>query len=290
VRDRPGSTSRARVHSLDGEHEVIRRDDLAVEEPLEIRVATASLPDRPARTVAITMRTPGSDFELAAGFLYAEGVVRGPDDIARIAYCPDPQLDSEQRFNVVTVTLALDAGEPDLPGLERHVFTSSACGVCGAASLEVLHRRGAVTPPPGPVVDVNVLYGLPDTLRAAQGVFAATGGLHAAGLFTVDGDLVVAREDVGRHNAVDKLIGWAMLSGRLPAHELVLMVSGRVGYEIVQKAVTAGVPFVCAVSAPSSLAVAVAEEFDLTLVGFLRGRSCNVYSGRSRVGVPVVVR
>jgi FdhD protein len=281
VWDRPGSTTRARVQVVEGAARTVRRDDLATEEPLEIRVARHG--DRVGRPVAVTMRTPGADFELAAGFLYGEGVIAGPADIGRIAYCADPALDGEQRYNVVTATLAAGRAAPDLAGLERHFFASSACGVCGRAGLDGLRRRGVTAAPDGLAVPVETLYGLPAALADAQGIFARTGGLHAAGLFTAAGETVAVREDVGRHNAVDKLVGWALLAGRLPPHDLVLVVSGRAGFEIVQKAAAAGVPMVCAVSAPSSLAVAVAEEFGVTLVGFLRGRRCNIYTGHGRV-------
>jgi FdhD protein len=281
VRDRPGGTTRARVQVVDDAARMVRRDDLATEEPLEIRVARHG--ERIGNAVALTMRTPGADFELAAGFLYGEGLIERPADLARIGYCADPDLDGEQRYNVVTATLAAGRAAPDLAGLERHFFASSACGVCGRAGLDGLRRRGVTAVPEGPVVAVETLYGLPDALADAQGIFARTGGLHAAGLFTADGGTVAVREDVGRHNAVDKLIGWALLAGRLPLHDLVLVVSGRAGFEIVQKAAAAGVPIVCAVSAPSSLAVEVAEEFGMTLVGFLRGRRCNVYTAPDRV-------
>ena len=284
MRDRPASTTRARVHVLTDAARAVRRDDLATEEPLEIRVVAGGDPS--ARTVAVTMRTPGADFELAAGFLYGEGVVAEPADIARLGYCTDPALAGEQRYNVVTATLAAELGDLDFGGLHRHFFTSSACGVCGKAGLDSLRRRGLGAVPAGPPVPVDTLYRLPSALAAEQSVFARTGGLHAAGLFTAAGQTVAVREDVGRHNAVDKLVGWALLAGRLPLHELVLVVSGRAGFEIVQKAAAAGIPVLCAVSAPSSLAVAVAEEFGLTLVGFLRDRRCNVYTGPGRVLAP----
>jgi FdhD protein len=284
VRYRPGSTTRARVHVLTDAARAVRRDDLATEEPLEIRVADAG--DRSGRTVAVTMRTPGADFELAAGFLYGEGVVATPADIVRLGYCTDPAMVAEQRYNVVTATLAAGLGEFDFGGLHRHFFVSSACGVCGKAGLDTLRRRGVGAVPAGPPVPVDTLYRLPSALAAGQSVFARTGGLHAAGLFTAAGQTVAVREDVGRHNAVDKLVGWALLASRLPLHEFVLVVSGRAGFEIVQKAAAAGIPVLCAVSAPSSLAVAVAEEFGLTLVGFLRGRRCNVYTGPGRVAAP----
>jgi FdhD protein len=264
------------VWTLDGETEVRRRDSLVTEEPLEIRLSAGGR----TQTVAVTMRTPGHDFELATGFLHAEGLLPGLPH--QVSYCADVER-ADQKFNVVTVEtdgLALEAPV-------RSGIVSSACGVCGSASLDALHERGLSRITDSVTVPVDVLYGLPDVLRAAQGVFEVTGGLHGAGLFTADGSLVAAREDVGRHNAVDKLVGWGVLGDRLPLSETVLMVSGRCGYEIVQKAVAAGIPVVASVSAPSSLAVAVAEDFGLTLVGFLRGRGCNVYAGRDRIQLPV---
>lgn len=283
MRDRPAATTRARVHVLDGGRDVVRRDSLATEEPMEIRVAAGGR----TRTLAVTMRTPGADFELAAGFLHSEGVYPAGEGPRRIAYCADPTLDAEQRYNVVTVDLAAP-DLPELPSLDRHFATTSACGVCGKASLDALRMRGVRSLDGDRTgVDVEVLYRLPDALRTAQGVFTATGGLHAAGLFDRDGNQVCVREDVGRHNAVDKVVGWAVLSGRLPLAGHLLVVSGRTSYEIVQKAIAAGIPVVCSVSAPSSLAVGLAEEFGVTLVGFLRGRRCNVYTGADRVALPV---
>jgi FdhD protein len=277
MKTRPDGTTRARVRVFTDRDTVVRRDNLATEEPMELRLAAG--PQR--RTLAVTMRTPGNDFELAAGFLYAEGVVRGRDEIAQMTYCTDPDVDGEQRYNIVSVTLRSGV-LPDLPGLERHFATSSACGVCGKASLDSLRLAGWPVLTGGPTVDLEVLYGLPERLRAAQSGFAATGGLHAAALFTPSGDLVALREDVGRHNAVDKLVGWALLEG-VPLADHLLMVSGRAGYEILQKALVAGIPVVAAVSAPSSLAVSLAAEFGITLVGFLRDRRCNVYSGEDRI-------
>ena len=279
--DRPGPSTRARVWTLQGGTEVRRRDSLVTEEPLEIRVSAGG----ESRAVSTTMRTPGADFELAAGFLHAEGLVE-PGALRQVSYCADVDK-PDQLYNVVTVEV--DAAAPPEP--VRTGLVSSACGVCGSASLDALRERGLAPVAPGPTVRVETLYGLPDALRAAQGVFATTGGLHAAGLFTPDGELLAAREDVGRHNAVDKLVGWALLGGGLPLAGAVLVVSGRTGYEIVQKAVAAGIPVVASVSAPSSLAVAVAADFGVTLVGFLRGRRCNVYAGRERLvlpGVPAV--
>ncbi|GGK65663.1 sulfurtransferase FdhD [Sphaerisporangium melleum] len=278
---RPGPTRRARVREVSATGVRDRRDDLATEEPLEIRLSAGGH----TRTLAITMRTPGADFELAAGFLSGEGIA-GPDEIASIAYCTDEDLPPEARYNTVTVRLHGDT-LPDSPALHRHFVTSSACGVCGTASLDALRTRrttlGRVAPPALPPVPAEVLYTLPDRLRAAQGVFGKTGGLHAAGLFTADGSLLAVREDVGRHNAVDKLVGWALLSGRLPLAANLLLVSGRTSYEIMQKALAAGIPMVCGVSAPSSLAVDLAREFGLTLVGFLRGERFNIYATPDRV-------
>ncbi len=276
--DRPGPSTRVRVWTLEGDSETRRRDTVVTEEPLEIRVSAGSR----SQAVSVTMRTPGADFELAAGFVYGEGLVeRGA--LRQVSYCADVAR-PDQLYNVVTVEV--DAEAPPEP--VRSGPVSSACGVCGSASLDVLRDRGLTPVAAGPTVPVETLYALPDALRAAQGVFTATGGLHAAGLFTPDGELLAVREDVGRHNAVDKLVGWALLGGRLPLAGTVLLVSGRAGYEIVQKAVTAGIPVVASVSAPSSLAVAVAEEFRVTLVGFLRGRRCNVYAVPDRLALPGV--
>jgi len=278
---RPGPTTPVVVGALSGGTVTARADRLATEEPLEIRVAAGGR----VRPVATTMRTPGNDFELASGFLLSEGIVSTRHDVRRVAYCLDPG-DGEQAYNVVTVELAAPA-LPDLAGFERYGTVSSACGVCGRASLDRLRDRGVATVASGrPRVGIEVLYRLPEVLRAAQGAFEATGGLHAAGLFEADGTLACVREDVGRHTAVDKVLGWALLDGRLPLAEHVLLVSGRAGFEIVEKAVGAGVAVVCAVSAPSSLAVATAKEFGVTLVGFLRGRSANLYTGADRVVVP----
>ncbi|HYU31597.1 MAG TPA: formate dehydrogenase accessory sulfurtransferase FdhD [Thermoanaerobaculia bacterium] len=253
-----------------------REDHLATEEPLEIRLRMGER----TWTVAVTMRTPGDDAELAAGFLYNEEVVADRERIRRIVPVAAPEE------NIVEVELG-DGPEPELRSLERHFFATSACGVCGKAGLETLRLRVPATASEGPVVEPSVLSELPDRLRAAQGVFAVTGGLHAAALFDAAGNLIHVREDVGRHNALDKLIGRAFLDGRLPLRDHLVLVSGRASYELLQKCLVAGVPFVCAVSAPSSLAVEVAERFGLTLVGFLRGDRFNIYAGPERiVGAP----
>jgi FdhD protein len=279
-RARRTSKTKTRVRVVEGGKVRVRPDTLATEEPMEIRLISGG----ERQTVAVTMRTPGADFELAAGFLYGEGIVKGSDDIARISYCVDADLDAAQQYNIVNVELR-GGREYDLRPLERHFYTTSACGVCGKASLEQLELRGCPVALPGPEVSAETLYSLPEKLREAQGLFDATGGLHAAALFDDAGNLLALREDVGRHNATDKLVGWAMLENRLPLSGHIVMVSGRSSFEILQKCLTAGVPFVCAISAPSSLAVDVAREFGMTLVGFLRERRFNVYAGHERVAL-----
>jgi FdhD protein len=251
-----------------------RPDNVATEEPLEIRVEG---PDGLTHQVAVTMRTPGGDFELAAGFLFTEGLI-DPGDVRRVAYCDDVD-DELQRYNVVTVGISRPF-DPDL--LRRNFYATSSCGVCGKAALDDVEVRCQPVAE-GPEVELYVLLGLPKTLRGKQRVFDRTGGLHAAGLFSADGRLDTSREDVGRHNAVDKVIGERLLAGRLPASETVLQVSGRLSFEIVQKAAVAGIPIVSAVSAPSSLAVEAAERFGMTLIGFVRDRRCNVYTRPERI-------
>ena len=279
-KSRRTSKTKTRVRIVEDGGMRVRPDVLATEEPMEIRLLAGAT----RQTVAVTMRTPGADFELAAGFLYGEGIVTSPDDILKISYCVDPEIDAEQQYNIVNVELR-DGREFDLRPLERHFYTTSACGVCGKASLEQLELRGCPVISPGPEVSAETIYSLPEALREAQGLFDATGGLHAAALFDGEGELLALREDVGRHNATDKLVGWALLEGRLPLAEHVVLVSGRSSFEIMQKCLTAGVPIVCAISAPSSLAVDVAREFGLTLVGFLRGGKFNVYAGADRVRI-----
>ena len=281
--DRPGPSVETRITTIEAGVETVRYDRVATEEPLEIRLRAGG----ESRTVAITMRTPGHDFELAAGFLHNEGILASYAALRGISFCIDRDVDAEQRYNIVNVDLA--AGElPALQTLDRHFTTTSACGVCGKANLEALHDRGLVPVTSEARIDAETIVALPDRLRAAQGVFAQTGGLHAAALFDASGTLVAVREDVGRHNAFDKLVGWALLARRLPLEGIVL-VSGRSSYEIVQKAVAAGVPVVCAVSAPSSLAIDLARSFGVTLVGFLRGERFNVYAHGERIRTPARV-
>ena len=254
-----------------------RADFLAAEEPLGIRVGGTAL--------TMTMRTPGDDLELAAGFLVGEAVIRSPADIAGIKLCDGTACghgDHEGLGNIADVTLA--AGVTVAPSARRSFLTTSACGICGKTSIHDICVLPAAALAGDPArFAPAVLAGLPGRLRDAQQVFSRTGGLHAAGLFNADGELIVVREDVGRHNAVDKVVGWALLDGRLPLAGCILLVSGRASFELVQKAVLAGIPLLAAVSAPSSLAVDLAEEAGLTLVGFLRGPSMNVYTGAHRL-------
>jgi FdhD protein len=226
------------------------------------------------------MRTPGADFELAAGFLYGEGVIRDRDEIESIAHCDDPKVDDTRRFNIVNVDLKSEV-LPDLDALQRHFHTTSACGVCGKTSLDSLRFTARAPIPAGPELRPETLTALPAKLRSAGTLLVH--GACAAGLFDATGELLAAREDIGRHNAVDKIVGWAFMAGRLPLSACILMVSGRTSFEILQKAVMAGIPVVCAVSAPSSLAVSVAREFGVTLIGFLRDERFNVYTGSERL-------
>lgn len=253
-------------------------DTIATEEPLEIRFVN------PKQTIAITMRTPGADFDLVAGFLYSEGIVCQREDLRQISYCIAPQVDGEQQYNIVNIQLRAGL-VPKLHTLERHFFTTSACGVCGKTSMDALKIRGAQRILQDASVTTEVLYRLTERLQSAQKIFASTGGLHAAALFDFQGKLLKLREDVGRHNALDKLIGSAFLADEHPLTNRIVMVSGRASFEILQKCIMAGVPIVCAVSAPSSLAVSLAEEFGVTLVGFLRDQRFNVYSSWQRIAL-----
>lgn len=252
-----------------------RPDVLAAEEPMEIRVEGAG--QEPV-SVAVTMRTPGGDFELAAGFLFTEGLIDGREDVRRVSYCEDLAPD-EQHYNVVTVELAraFDAG-----ALSRNFFATSSCGICGKATLDDIEVHCSPLAP-GPEVDGEAILSMPDSLREGQRVFEQTGGLHAAGLFSPGGRLLSLREDVGRHNAVDKIVGESLLAGDLPLSGRVLQVSGRIGFEIVQKAARAGIGVICAVGAPSSLSVEAAERLGMTIVGFVREDRYNVYTHPERV-------
>ncbi|PZR59516.1 MAG: formate dehydrogenase accessory sulfurtransferase FdhD [Candidatus Meridianibacter frigidus] len=253
-------------------------DDVATEEPLQIRYGSG---DGALRDLAITMRTPGNDFELSAGFVLSEGLIAQRSDLHSLTYCIDPHVDLEQRFNIVNVVL--EHARAPTRELERHFTVASSCGVCGKAHLEALEMRGVQPVQSDLVVQEQTLRALPDALRAHQRVFSKTGGLHASALFTAAGEMEVLREDVGRHNATDKVIGWALMNGRLPATQSVLLVSGRSSFEIVQKAAVAGICMVASVSAPSSLAIETAKRFGITLVGFLRDGRFNVYTHPGRV-------
>ncbi len=277
---RPGRTVSTRIICARNGSAYSRVDELATEEPLEVRVAYFQGGVEVSRGIAVTMRTPGNDFELAAGFLYSEGVITGPESIDHIAYCTD--LEGPQMYNVVTVHLR--PGVPfDPERFSRNVYTTSSCGVCGKASLELVRTVCPGRPVGNLKLRPELILSLPKALARAQLVFARTGGLHASALFDAAGNLLLIREDVGRHNAMDKLIGALLLAGKLPASNTIVLVSGRASFELVQKAVMGGIPVLAAVGAPSSLAVELAREFGLTLLGFLRGDQFNVYAGAERV-------
>ena len=249
-----------------------KEDYLAAEEPLEIRIGENPL--------SVTMRTPGHDLELAAGFLFTEGLVQRREQI--IALENETSDDDGKRGNVVRAEVAAEA-LPDFEKLRRHFFAASSCGICGKASIDAVRSRLLRTPNPNFRVEPKLIVSLPDALRSEQDVFERTGGLHAAALFDVHGHLLIVREDIGRHNAVDKVVGWALLNDHIPLSDCILLVSGRGGFEIIQKAIVAGIPVVASVSAPSSLAVQLARELRLTLIGFLRGKRFVVYAGEDRV-------
>jgi FdhD protein len=278
VTDRPPlrrASVDTRVLAVDNGTGRERSDRLAGEEPLEIRAAG---PGQEAVRVAVTMRTPGNDFELAAGFLHSEGLLRSHVELSEIKYCTDVEV-ADQFYNVVTVHLRRPF-EAEL--VQRNFGMTSACGVCGKTSIDSIEVASEPLPE-GPVLAAAVIADLPERLRDAQRTFERTGGLHATGLFTPDGELTLIREDVGRHNALDKVIGEQVLAGRGPLNDLVLMVSGRVSFEIAQKAAVAGIPIICAVSAPSDLAIEAADRLGVTLVGFLRGDGFNVYAHDERI-------
>ena len=264
-------TKRSRVIRFDADGASTTREDvLAVEEPLEIRINGSSF--------SVTMRTPGDDFDLVAGFLISEGVIWKSDQLAAMRYCSGVDDSGQQTFNVIDAELSAGTPPPD-PSLERHVYTSSSCGICGTASIDAVHKVAHF----GQVesdeeINSAVIGRLPDALRDQQKVFERTGGVHAAGLFNANGDLLCLREDVGRHNAVDKVVGWALRESRLPLRGTILQVSGRTSFELVQKSHMAGIPILSAVSAPSSLAVEHAESARMKLIGFNRDGNFNVYA------------
>jgi len=268
-----------------------RVDALAVEEPLEIRLGFYLNGRVEHKAISITMRTPGDDAELAAGFLFTEGILRHPDQIEQIRHCglkigkDGGAASRDSALNSNTIRVDLTAGvEIDLKRLERHFYTSSSCGICGKSSIEALHTGARqIADPEHPKIGVDLIYQMPAALRASQSAFDKTGGLHASAHFNENGSLEILREDVGRHNALDKVIGARFLKNELPLSTSVLMVSGRASFELVQKALMAGIPVLAAVGAPSSLAVELAREFGMTLIGFVRDHRFNVYCGGARV-------
>jgi FdhD protein len=268
-------TSRRRVQHVTTDDAVARPETLVVEEPLEIRVN--------GTPITVTMRTPGSDIELARGFLLTEGVIAHRNDVLTVRYCKGATDEGVNTYNVLDVTLAEHVPMPEVD-VTRNFYTTSSCGVCGKASLDAIRLISRHCPGDDPsTVAAETLSALPDKLRAAQKVFASTGGLHGAALFDTDGTMLAVREDIGRHNAVDKVIGWALEADRIPLTGTVLLVSGRASFELTQKAVMAGIPVLAAVSAPSSLAVDLASQSGLTLVAFLRGESMNLYTRPDRI-------
>lgn len=273
---RPGTSRRSTVQRVDRNGRVKARPEvLATEEPFDVRINAQGQEIK----ATVTMRTPGHDFELAAGFLYSEAVLGGKKDLASVRYC---QPHDEQEYNVVTVDLR--GPMPETATLDRLFYSSSSCGVCGKAALEQLEEIGVPALGSGPVVDPGLLLSLPDRMREAQKLLTKTGGVHGAGLFDAEGNLECVREDVRVHNAMDKLVGWAVLQDRLPLTDRIVVVSDRAGYDLVRKALRAGAGILCAVSAPSTLAIDVAARFGMTLVGFVREETFNVYAGEQRIG------
>lgn len=276
---RPGRTMETDVVALEGVQRSAKSDVVVTEEPLELRLSDGTR----TRTLAITMRTPGNDFELAAGFAFNESILADREGLAGMTYCLDADLDPAQQYNIVTLQCDRPAFDRNAKRLERHFTTNSSCGICGSAQLQSMRDLGMTPLDDDVAVPASLLYALPERMREQQRIFTSTGGLHAAALFDEHGECVTVREDVGRHNAFDKLVGWGFLNGRLPFARSIALVSGRASYEIVQKAVAARIPVLCSVSAPSSLAISVAREFNVTLIGFLRDDRANVYTGSERV-------
>lgn len=274
------------VHRYTGVGAERDEDVTAVEEPLEIRLVYADQREMHRRSVAVTMRTPGDDAELALGYLFSESIISSIDEVADVRPCDDPEMDPQQRANIINIHLKPSVSV-DWHRLERSSFTTSSCGVCGKTSIDAVGMARCIKLPDGPSIPAEVLHRLPDLLQRRQSVFHATGGIHAAALFTSDGRLSELREDVGRHNALDKLIGARLRQRKLPAGTMILLVSGRASFELVQKALMAGVSIMAAVGAPSSLAVDLAREHRMTLVGFLRAERFNTYSGAERIVAPV---
>lgn len=277
-----GSSLAIDIRKVSGENQLDIEDSVAVEEPLEIQLSAAVASGAAAKSISLTMRTPGNDDELALGFLFTEGIIKAFDQVESVEHAGAIDPSTGQR-NTIRVTLVPEVAI-DYDRLQRHFYTTSSCGVCGKASLDALHVAGlASLKRADTCFSREVIVAMPDRLREQQHLFSATGGLHAAAAFDSRGEIAVLREDVGRHNAVDKVIGWLLSEKRLPASALGLMVSGRASFELVQKALVAGLPLLAAVGAPSSLAVQTAKEFDMTLIGFLRDGQFNLYSGNERI-------
>jgi len=277
-----GSSLAVDINRVDGEKNLAKSDTVAVEEPLEIQLSSLTATGSAARSISITMRTPGDDAELALGFLLTEGIIQSAEQVVAVTRHGEAAADSGLQ-NIIRVELRPDV-EIDLASLERHFYTTSSCGVCGKASLEALRVDGQHSlAAHGQQFSREVIISMPDRVMAQQRVFATTGGLHAAAIFDSQGEITVVKEDVGRHNATDKVIGALLQSGRLPANAFGLLVSGRASFELMQKALVAGIPLLAAVGAPSSLAVQTAKEFDMTLIGFLRDGKFNIYAGADRI-------
>jgi FdhD protein len=277
-----GSSLAIDISKVCGDQQLSQTDRIAVEEPLEIQLCSTTGDGAAAKSISITMRTPGDDAELAVGFLYTESIIQGPSQLVSVDHIGETDADTGLR-NRIRVELTPEV-EIDFGSLERHFYTTSSCGVCGKASLDALHVTGLKTLQDNRAeFRREVIVAMPERLMAGQHLFGETGGLHAAALFDEAGDIIVVREDVGRHNAVDKVIGWMFMNGRLPAQRQGLMVSGRASFELMQKSLVAGIPLLAAVGAPSSLAVQMAKDFGMTLVGFLRDDRFNIYSDTARI-------
>ena len=277
-----GSSQSIEISKVDGSRVSKRRDDIAVEEPLEIQVSSSSAGGSAAKSVSITMRTPGADHELAVGFLFTEGIIQSADQVLSVRHCGEADPDSGLN-NIVRVQIDPEV-DLQLDRLERHFYTTSSCGVCGKASLDALRVTGLGSlAAQQTIFSAQTLIDIPDRVRKQQPLFSKTGGLHAAAIFGSDGEISIVKEDVGRHNATDKAIGSLFSAGQLPGYELALLMSGRASFELVQKALVAGIPLLAAVGAPSSLAVQTAKEFGMTLIGFLRDGTFNIYAGGERI-------
>lgn len=282
-----GSSQTIEISKVDGSRITKRNDSVAIEEPLEIQLSSPSAEGSAAKSVSITMRTPGDDHKLALGFLFTEGIIQSAEQVISIRHCGEPDPESGLR-NIVRVEIDPNV-DLQLDRLERHFYTTSSCGVCGKASLDALRVTGQSSLAAHQTVfSSQTLIDMPGIVRQQQPLFSETGGLHAAAIFGSDGEIAIVKEDVGRHNATDKAIGSLFSDGRLPGYDLALLVSGRASFELMQKALVAGIPLLAAVGAPSSLAVQTAKEFDMTLIGFLRDGTFNIYAGPERVSQGVV--